>query len=82
MGMNNPDPEKIAEIVVDTAFHIHRDVGPGLLESVYEKIMHRALEKRGLFVESQKPVSFECMGLVFDYVIGDSLSRGGDCRTG
>ena len=30
---------EIATIIVDTAFHIHRDLGPGLFETVYERIM-------------------------------------------
>jgi len=30
--------EELSAVVVDTAFHIHRDLGPGLLESVYQKV--------------------------------------------
>jgi GxxExxY protein len=36
---------------VDAAFHIHRTLGPGLLESVYEVVLAHELEKRGLKVE-------------------------------
>ena len=41
-------------------------LGPGLLESVYELVLAKELERRGLKVETQKPVSFEFDGLRFD----------------
>lgn len=47
---------EIATIIVDTAFHIHRDLGPGLFETVYERIMNLELTKRGLTVTRQKPI--------------------------
>ena len=47
---------KIAAIVVDSAFHIHTQYGPGLLESVYEKLLFCELQNRGCFVEAQVPV--------------------------
>ena len=43
---------EIATIIVDTAFHIHRDLGPGLFETVYERILEVELTKRGLSVLS------------------------------
>ncbi len=43
----------IAKIVVDVAFHIHSELGPGLLESVYQKVMAHELRKRGLQVEEE-----------------------------
>ena len=42
---------QISGEIVDAAFHIHSKPGPGLLESVYEVILAKELEKRGLFVE-------------------------------
>ena len=42
--------------VVDAAFQIHKGMGPGLLESVYEIVLAHALKKRGLKVERQVPV--------------------------
>jgi len=42
--------------VVNTAFHIHEDLGPGLFESVYERILTEQLTKRGLFVLRQHPI--------------------------
>jgi iron complex transport system substrate-binding protein len=52
--------------IVDAAFHIHSKLGPGLLETVYEVILTKELEKRGLFVERQKPVPIEFEGTIFD----------------
>lgn len=58
--------EEVAEEVVDAAFHLHCAVGPGLLESVYEAILARTLERRGMFVERQKLVTFEFDGIAFE----------------
>ena len=46
----------IAKTIVDVAFHIHQQLGPGLLESVYEAIIIYELRKRGLHVENQVPI--------------------------
>ncbi len=47
---------EIARIVVDTSLYIHQQLGPGLLESVYETVLAHCLEKRGLSVARQVPV--------------------------
>ena len=60
------DLDAITEAIIDAAIRIHRDLGPGLLESVYHAVLARALEKRGLHVERQTAVRFEYDGLVFD----------------
>jgi GxxExxY protein len=56
----------IAREIVDAAFHLHCELGPGLLESVYEVLLARSLERRGLAVERQKPIRFAYAGLKFD----------------
>ena len=53
----------IARIVVDVAFQIHKRLGPGLLESVYEAVMLHELRKRGLPVENQAPIPVEWDGV-------------------
>jgi GxxExxY protein len=58
--------EELSAIVVDAAFHIHKDLGPGLLESVYEAVLSRALARKDLLVERQKVISFEFDGMRFD----------------
>ena len=56
----------IATGVLDAAFRIHRSLGPGLLESVYEVLLAHELKKNGLAVERQKPISIRYDGLVFE----------------
>jgi len=53
--------EAIAKISVDCGFHLHRDIGPGLLESVYEILLFESLKEKGLSVERQKiiPITFK-----------------------
>ena len=58
--------EEASATVVDAAFHLHKDLGPGLLESVYEVVLARMLEKRGLQVERQKSVAFDFDGMHFN----------------
>jgi iron complex transport system substrate-binding protein len=55
------DLEELARTAVDCGFHIHKGLGPGLLESVYEAVLADALTRKGLLVERQKPlpISFE-----------------------
>ncbi|PRY87409.1 GxxExxY protein [Mongoliibacter ruber] len=47
---------EIAKVILDKAFEIHRNLGPGLLESVYEKALEYELIQAGVFVVSQVPV--------------------------
>ncbi len=58
--------DDITGVIVDAALKIHMDLGPGLLESVYEVVLARALEKRGLRVERQKIIQFEYDGMIFE----------------
>lgn len=60
------DIDDLAREAVDCGFAIHRELGPGLLESVYEMVLARALEKRGLRVERQRPISFSFDGMRFE----------------
>ena len=57
---------EIAKVIVDTAFHIHKKLGPGLLETVYEVVLAHGLKRRGLNIERQVPVSIVFEGLTFD----------------
>jgi len=57
---------EIAKIIVDAAFQIHKRLGPGLLESVYEVILAHALDRRGLKVDRQVPVPIAFDGIKFD----------------
>ena len=48
--------DRVTEAVIGAAIEVHRVLGPGLLESVYEACLARELEAVGLSVERQVPV--------------------------
>ena len=60
------DENRIAQEIVDAAFHIHKGLGPGLLESVYETVLCAELERKGFAVIRQKPVPIRYGALSFD----------------
>lgn len=64
--MKNLTENELARDIVDAAFHIHKNLGPGLLESVYEVILAHELEKRGLSVARQQSVPITYDGIQFD----------------
>ena len=57
---------EIARKVIDGAYKVHRRLGPGLLESVYEAILAHELQKMGLEVSRQVPVAVSYDGQTFD----------------
>ena len=57
---------EIGKIVVDTALTLHKELGPGLLELVYEVLMTHELQDRGLTIKRQVPVPIEYKGIKFD----------------
>jgi len=60
------EEERVAALVVDAAIKVHRLLGPGLLESVYEACLTYELRQRGLRVETQVPVAINYEGLTLD----------------
>lgn len=60
------DLDDVTGNVIDAAIRIHRTLGPGLLETVYEAILTKELERRGLVVYRQMVVPFEYDGMHFD----------------
>lgn len=52
--------------IIDTALKVHIELGPGLLESVYEVVLAHSLQKQGLTVERQKPITFHYDGMMFE----------------
>ena len=57
---------EIGKIVVDCAVKLHIELGPGLLESVYEVLLTHRLEKAGLKVDRQVHIPIEFDGIRFD----------------
>ena len=47
---------EVSKIIVDVCYQIHVELGPGLLESVYEEILYQELINEGMIVERQKPL--------------------------
>ena len=70
---------QIATIIVDAAFKIHKTLGPGLLESVYQATLTYELQKRGLHVTEQAalPVYYETVkldiGFRVDLIVGEKV---------
>ena len=60
------DIDEVTGEIVDASYWLHTRLGPGLLESVYEAVLARALEQRGLVVERQKSISLDIDGMHFD----------------
>ncbi|MBP7619106.1 MAG: GxxExxY protein [Geothrix sp.] len=58
--------EEVAAQIVDAAIKVHRALGPGLLESVYQACLVHELKRRDLLVETQVPVPIRYEGLTID----------------
>lgn len=54
--------DNLTEQIIGAAIEVHRNVGPGLLENVYEECMAHELKLRGLNCERQKSVPIEYKG--------------------
>src|SRR4030042_3007316 len=70
---------ELSEIIIECAIKVHKAIGPGLLESVYEKILAYELKKKGLKVESQVSIPITYENIIFnegfraDIIINDSV---------
>jgi iron complex transport system substrate-binding protein len=58
--------DRLARIAVDSGYHLHKEIGPGLLESVYEAVLAEELRLRGLEVARQVSVPLRYKGVVLD----------------
>jgi GxxExxY protein len=68
---------EIARVVVDAAYKVHTALGPGLLESVYHKVLLFELKRRGLRVDSQVRVPVVYDGVVIDEaLVADLIVEG------
>ncbi|MCU7920046.1 MAG: GxxExxY protein [Candidatus Thiodiazotropha sp. (ex Epidulcina cf. delphinae)] len=56
---------EMGKYIVDSAVQIHRETGPGLLETVYEAILAHPLGQRGFQVKRQAAVPIKYLGLRF-----------------
>jgi GxxExxY protein len=73
------DIEEVAREIVDSAIKVHRNLGPGLLESAYQQCLAYELRKRGLQVECEVslPISYDGVqidvGYRVDMIVQDSI---------
>ena len=73
------DLESISADVVDAALMLDRELGPGLLESVYEMLLSAELAKRGYAIRRQQAIDIEFHGMRFeaafraDLIVDDRL---------
>lgn len=59
------DADHLSRIVIGAAIEVHRIMGPGLIESIYEKCLLRELELRGIVAEKQQDVNIKYKDTVF-----------------
>ena len=60
------DIEEVAKQIVDTAIKVHRALGPGLLESAYQRCLAYELRKRGMAVETEIELPIRYEGIEID----------------
>lgn len=58
--------DRVAKAAVDAAYHVHRELGPGLLETAYRQCLAYELTGRGIAVEQEKPVPLVYQALRID----------------
>lgn len=63
--MNRDELNALSGIVLDEGIQIHRGLGPGLMESVYETVLSGAPSRRGLRIDRQMPVDIGYDGMTF-----------------
>jgi GxxExxY protein len=69
----------IATIIVNSAYRVHKEMGPGLLESVYQECMYQELRDRDLYVTTMVPVPIYYNGkylnkeFVLDVLVNDEI---------
>lgn len=64
-----PIPEEVEALgaeIVDSAYKVHKSLGPGLLEKIYEACLQHELQKRGLKVARQVSIPIKYDNLTFD----------------
>ena len=69
--------DELSRLVVDECIRIHRELGPGLLESVYEAVLEASLVRRGVAVARQVAVDIRYDGLLIPAAFRIDLLVGG-----
>jgi len=61
------DVEKLSNVAIGAAIKVHRQLGPGLLESAYQQCLHYELTRRGITVELEKPMPIRYKSITLDH---------------
>ena len=71
MSYTEEDYNKITSQIIESAIEVHKELGPGLLESVYEVCLVSAMRERGLFIQKQVklPVHYKGRELDKEFII-------------
>ena len=64
--MLSPELEYIGKVVVNSAFKVHKELGPGLLEKIYEICLAHEIKKAGITVIRQLDIPIVYDGITFD----------------
>lgn len=64
--MTTPEIEYIGKIIVNSAFKVHKELGPGLLEKVYEICLAHEIKKSGIEVKRQLDIPIVYDGIIFE----------------
>ena len=70
---------QIGTIVIETAIAVHRELGPGLLETVYEVVLAHELSARGLEVQRQVPIPIRYKSITSTKGFGPTSSSTAAC---
>lgn len=76
-GTQSYTENQLSKIVLNSAIKVHRNLGPGLLESAYQKCLSYELKKRNLDIETEKalPLTYEDVHLEAGYRIDIFVNR-------
>lgn len=66
MHPNYQQADQLSQKVIGAAIEVHRELGPGLLESIYEKCLMHELEIRNIPATKQQQVKIKYKGIVFE----------------
>ena len=68
--------QQLTETIIDCAMKVHRTLGHGFLESVYQKALAHELQKAGLRAECEKPIQVRYDGVIVGDFAADMLIEG------
>lgn len=77
--MLSPEIEHIGKVIVNSSFKVHKELGPGLLEKVYEICLAHEISKEGIYVARQLDIPIVYDGITFkeglrlDLLVGNEV---------